>query len=162
MMSAPELVVIIPCFDEEKVLPITVPKFKNKLERLVSEGKISSKSRILFVNDGSHDKTWDIIKDLSKESPIFTGISLSRNRGHQNALLAGLMEVKNSCDITISIDCDGQDDIDAMDEMIDAYLNGAEIVYGIRKERQKDSFLKRTTAQGFYRLMNFLGAAIIL
>ncbi len=119
--NIPKLIIVIPCYNEEEVLPITAPMFKNKIEELISLGKISQDSHILFTNDGSKDKTWEIIKHLSYESAFYSGISLSRNRGHQNALLAGLMEVKDECDITISIDCDGQDDINAMNEMVEAY-----------------------------------------
>lgn len=143
------------------MLPVTAPVFKEMILEMSGEGKISTDSQVLFVNDGSKDKTWEIINNLAIESPIFTGISLSRNRGHQNALLAGLMEAKDNCDITISIDCDGQDDVHAMSEMIDAYYNGAEIVYGVRNNRDTDSFFKRTTAQGFYKLMNSMGAEVV-
>lgn len=157
----PVLYIVIPCYNEEEVLPITAPKFREKLEYLKAMGKISEKSRILFVNDGSRDNTWQIIKDLSRDFDCFEGISLSRNRGHQNALLAGLMTAKDRCDVTISIDCDGQDDINAMDEMVDAYLDGCEIVYGVRNDRHTDTFFKRTTAQGFYKFMKFFGAEIV-
>ena len=157
----PILYIVIPCYNEQEVLPITSAQFLQKLNSLISKGKISEKSRILFVNDGSKDTTWDIIQDLSKQDQRFKGISLSRNRGHQNALLAGLMEAKDYADITISIDCDGQDDIDAMDLMIEEYLGGADVVYGVRKDRQSDSFFKRTTAQGFYKLMRILGAETV-
>ena len=152
---------IIPCYNEEKVLPLTAPVFLKKLKDLTAAGKISEQSRILFVNDGSADTTWDIICRLAQTDPCFTGICLSRNRGHQNALLAGLMEAKDRCDITVSIDCDGQDDINAMDEMVDAYLNGAEVVYGIRSRRKKDTFFKRFTAESFYRLLRWLGADVM-
>lgn len=157
----PVLYIVIPCYNEEAVLPITAPMFLKKLEDLQLAGKISPQSRIMFVNDGSKDKTWEIISDLAKKDEHYIGISLSRNQGHQKALLAGLMEAKDSCDITISIDCDGQDDINAMDKMVDEYLNGAEIVYGVRSDRTKDSFFKRTTAQGFYKFMKFMGAQIV-
>lgn len=123
--------------------------------------KISDESRILFVNDGSKDKTWEIIKQLAKEDYHYKGISQSRNRGHQNAVLAGLMEAKDVCDITISIDCDGQDDINAMDAMVDAYLDGCEIVYGVRSRRDTDTFFKRFTAEGFYKVMNWMGAEVV-
>lgn len=159
--NAPILIIVIPCYNEEEVLPITAPMFKSKIEELISLGKISKDSHILFVNDGSKDKTWEIINHLSGESPFYSGISLSRNRGHQNALLAGLMEVKDECDITISIDCDGQDDINAMNEMVEAYHNGAEVVYGVRNNRETDSFFKRNTAQWFYKLMNEMGAEVV-
>lgn len=157
----PVLYIIIPCYNEQEVLPITAPMFLEKLKALVAADKISADSRILFVNDGSRDNTWQIIQKLSREEPRFTGISLSRNRGHQNALLAGLLETKDKCDITISIDCDGQDDMDAMDAMVDAYREGAEVVYGVRSSRKSDSFFKRTTAQGFYKLMNAMGVETV-
>ena len=142
-MSRPVLYIVIPCYNEEEVLPITSIMFKEKLASLIGAKKISEKSRVFFVNDGSKDRTWNIISDLAREDEYMEGISLSRNRGHQNALLAGLMEAKDLCDITISIDCDGQDDINAMDEMVDKYLEGYEIVYGVRSKRETDSFFKR-------------------
>lgn len=157
----PLLWIVIPCYNEEKVLPITAPMFLEKIKSLAGTGKISDKSRILFVNDGSKDKTWDIIVDLAHTDEHYIGISQSRNRGHQNAVLAGLMEAKDKCDITISIDCDGQDDINAMDAMVDEYLAGNEVVYGVRSKRKTDTFFKRFTAEGFYHLMNFLGADIV-
>ena len=152
---------VIPCYNEEQVLPITAPLFRRKLADLTAAGRISEKSRILFVNDGSKDNTWAIIQQLAAEDEHFIGISQSRNRGHQNAVLAGLMEAKDACDITISIDCDGQDDINAMDEMVDAYLDGYEVVYGVRKRRDTDTFFKRSTAEGFYHLMHWMGADIV-
>lgn len=157
----PTLYIVIPCYNEEDVLPVTAPMFLNKLASLQEKGKISENSRIMFVNDGSKDKTWELITGLSKENEKIVGVSLSRNRGHQNALLAGLMEAKEKCDITISIDCDGQDDIDAMDKMVDEYLGGAEIVYGVRSSRKTDTFFKRATAQGFYKLLNGMGAEVV-
>ncbi len=157
----PVLYIVIPCYNEEEVLPLTAPQFLGKLQQLSSEGKISADSRIMFVDDGSKDSTWDIIYRLSKEDPHFTGIRQSRNRGHQNALLAGLMEAKDLCDITISIDADGQDDINAMDKMVDAYHEGCHIVYGVREKRDTDSFFKRTTAQGFYKLLSWFGVESI-
>lgn len=157
----PVLYIVIPCYNEEKVLPITAPMFLEKINSLVSKGKISSQSRIMFINDGSKDKTWEIISDLSKQDEHYIGISQSRNRGHQNAVLAGLMESKDMCDITISIDCDGQDDINAMDEMVDAYFDGCEVVYGVRSKRDTDTFFKRFTAEGFYKFMNWMGAEVV-
>ena len=157
-MNAPSLYIVIPCYNEEAVLPITAPLFRDKLLSLSSQGKISPDSRVLFVNDGSRDNTWNLICQLAKEDAHFKGICLSRNRGHQNALLAGLMEAKDKCDITISIDCDGQDDINAMDAMVDEYLSGAEIVYGVRSKRDTDTFFKRFTAESFYKLMKWMGA----
>ena len=147
------LYIVVPCYNEQEVLPVTSGMFTDKLEGLHRDGKISEDSRVLFVNDGSKDKTWEIIKELSESNSFIEGISLSRNRGHQNALLAGLMYAKDRADVTISIDCDGQDDINAMDEMLDCYLNGCDIVYGVRKERKSDTFFKRATAEGFYKLM---------
>ena len=161
MQAKPILWIIVPCYNEEQVLPVTAPIFLNKLLFLRDEGKISDASRVLFVNDGSVDRTWEIICSLAKDDPHCIGICQSRNRGHQNAVLAGLMEAKDRCDITISIDCDGQDDINAMDRMVDAYLEGNEIVYGVRNKRETDTWFKRTTAEGFYRLMNLLGAEIV-
>lgn len=157
----PCLYIVIPCYNEEEVLPITNKMFLDKINQLVSEGKISDDSRVMFVNDGSKDSTWDIIQNLAKEDEHFIGISQSRNRGHQNAVLAGLMEAKDLCDITISIDCDGQDDINAMDKMVDEYLDGAEIVYGVRSKRNTDTFFKRFTAEGFYKLLNAMGAEVV-
>lgn len=157
----PVLYIVIPCYNEEQVLPITCSMFLEKIKSLVQKEKISDESRILFVNDGSKDKTWEIIKQLAKEDYHYKGISQSRNRGHQNAVLAGLMESKNVCDITISIDCDGQDDINAMDAMVEAYLDGCEIVYGVRSRRDTDTFFKRFTAEGFYKVMNWMGAEVV-
>lgn len=157
----PILYIVIPCYNEEQVLPITCSMFLEKIKSLVQKEKISDESRILFVNDGSKDKTWEIIKQLAKEDFHYKGISQSRNRGHQNAVLAGLMEAKDVCDITISIDCDGQDDINAMDAMVDAYLDGCEIVYGVRSRRDTDTFFKRFTAEGFYKVMNWMGAEVV-
>ena len=160
-MERPILYIIIPCYNEEEVLPITAPMFRKKLQQLIADGKISDDSRVLFVNDGSRDRTWELIKAMAAQEAHFIGISQSRNRGHQNAVLAGLMEAKDRCDITISIDCDGQDDINAMDKMADAYLAGSEVVYGVRSSRETDTFFKRTTAQGFYKFLSAMGAEIV-
>ena len=157
----PILYIVIPCYNEEQVLPITSKMFLDKITSLTSKGLIAPESRILFVDDGSKDNTWQIIQNLSKQDPHFTGIRQSRNRGHQNAVLAGLMEAKDLCDITISIDCDGQDDIDAMDAMVQAYHDGCQIVYGVRSSRKTDSFFKRTTARGFYKLLNAMGVETV-
>ena len=157
----PVLYIVIPCYNEEKVLPITSKLFLEELKKLMGDNKVSPQSRILFVNDGSRDKTWEIILNLSKEDEHFSGISLSRNRGHQNAVLAGLMDSKDKCDITISIDCDGQDDITAMEEMVDKYAEGCEVVYGVRSSRKKDTFFKRFTAESFYKLLNSMGAEVV-
>lgn len=155
------LYIIIPCFNEEEVLPITSVTFLKKMYQLIAKDKISTYSRIMFINDGSKDRTWEIITALSKSDPHFIGVCLSRNRGHQNAVLAGLMEAKDKCDLTISIDCDGQDDINAMDGMVDAYLDGYEIVYGVRSKRKTDTVFKRFTAEGFYKLLNWMGAEVV-
>jgi glycosyltransferase involved in cell wall biosynthesis len=160
-VKKPRLFIIIPCYNEQEVLPITAPLFLKKLNDLIAKDKIHSNSKILFINDGSHDNTWNIICELANKDPHYAGIAQSRNRGHQNAVLAGLMEAKDRCDITISIDCDGQDDINAMDAMVDAYLDGCEIVYGVRSRRNTDTFFKRFTAEGFYKLMNWMGAEVV-
>ena len=157
----PILYLVIPCYNEEAVLPKTAPLFSNKLIELINLKKINSKSKVLFVNDGSRDKTWQIISDFSAESELFKGISLSRNRGHQNALLAGLEEAKKYADITISIDCDGQDDINAINQMIEKYLEGFDIVYGVRSTRDTDTFFKRTSAQVYYKFLNLLGSEVV-
>lgn len=161
-MKSAILYLVIPCYNEQEVLPITAPEFKNQLLSLIEKGKISKKSKILFVNDGSKDNTWEIISRLSKEDNIFKGISLSRNKGHQNALIAGLEEsVKYGADITVSIDCDGQDDITVIENMVDEYINGADIVYGVRKDRKSDTLLKRTTALGFYKFLKLMGVETV-
>ena len=157
----PVLYIVIPCYNEEAVLPITAPQFLQKITDLSHAGKISGESRVLFVDDGSKDKTWEIIRGLAASDRHYMGIRQSRNRGHQNAVLAGLMEAKDQCDITISIDCDGQDDINAMDEMVDAYLDGSEIVYGVRSKRDTDTFFKRFTAEGFYKLLLGMGVDVV-
>ena len=160
-MENPVLYIVIPCYNEQEVLPITAPMFLNKLHELAGKKLVSENSRILFVNDGSSDGTWDIIRALAASDEHYIGISQSRNRGHQNAVLAGIMEAKDHCDISISIDCDGQDDINAMDNMVRAYLDGCDIVYGVRNDRETDSFFKRTTAQGFYKFLSAMGAEIV-
>lgn len=157
----PVLYIVVPCYNEEEVLPVTSEMFLNKLDEFAKKEKISENSRILFVNDGSTDSTWEIICSLAEKDNRFLGISQSRNRGHQSSLLAGLMEAKDKCDITISIDADGQDDVDAMEEMVDAYIDGCDIVYGVRNNRESDSFFKRSTAQTFYKLMNAMGAEVV-
>lgn len=160
-MENPVLYIVIPCYNEQEVLPITAPMFLNKLHELAEKKLVSENSRIMFVNDGSSDGTWDIIRALAASDEHYIGISQSRNRGHQNAVLAGLMEAKDRCDISISIDCDGQDDINAMDDMVRAYLDGCDIVYGVRNDRETDSLFKRTTAQGFYKFLSAMGADIV-
>ena len=160
-MELPVLYIVIPCYNEEQVLPITSGLFLDKLRDLENQGRISDKSRVLFVNDGSKDHTWDIICQLNQQDEHFQGVCLSRNRGHQNALLAGLMTAKNHADVTISIDCDGQDDINAMDEMLTEYAAGCDVVYGVRSRRDTDTWFKRTTAEGFYKVMKSLGADVV-
>ena len=155
------LYIIVPCYNEEAVLPITAPMFLTKINELAAVGKISPESRVMFVNDGSRDRTWEIISELARDDEHYIGISQSRNRGHQNAVLAGLMEAREHCDITISIDCDGQDDINAMDAMVDAYLDGCEVVYGVRSSRETDTFFKRFTAQSFYKFLSAMGAEVV-
>ena len=159
--SRPILWIVIPCYNEEDVLPITAPMFLEQIQTMISKEKISAKSKILFVNDGSKDSTWDIICELAQEDEHYIGISQSRNRGHQNAVLAGLMEARDVCDITISIDCDGQDDITAMERMVDEYLAGAEVVYGVRSKRDTDTFFKRFTAESFYKLLDKMGVEAV-
>ena len=156
-----KLYVVLPCYNEQEVLLETAKVLKNKLEILIKKDKISKNSKICFVNDGSTDNTWKIICNLNNENNIFTGINLSSNRGHQNALLAGLISSKNKADMVISMDADLQDDVNAIDDMVDKYLHGADIVYGIRKSRKSDSFLKRISAEAFYKFMNTLGAKTI-
>ena len=151
------LYVVIPCYNEEEVLEETTKQLKVKITNLIKENKISDKSRVMYVNDGSKDKTWELIKKISNKEKYFTGISLSRNRGHQNALLGGLMTAKKYADVVISMDADLQDDINAIDEMLDKYYDGCDIVYGVRSARKKDTFFKRVTAEGFYKFMKTLG-----
>ncbi|MFQ6809229.1 MAG: glycosyltransferase family 2 protein [Blautia sp.] len=160
-MKTPKLYIVIPCYNEEKVLSVTAPLFLEKLNYLIKQKSIAEESRILFVNDGSKDTTWEIICALAKQDRHFIGISQSRNRGHQNAVVAGLMEAKDHCDITISIDCDGQDDINAMDEMVEKYKEGYEVVYGVRNSRKTDTFFKRFTAEGFYKILNVMGVEVV-
>ena len=162
-MSKPVLWIVIPCYNEEQVLPITAPMFLEKIHSLTAQGLVSDKSRVLFVNDGSRDKTWELIQGFAAQDEHYIGISQSRNRGHQNAVLAGLMEAlhSDSCDITISIDCDGQDDINAMDAMVDAYRDGCDVVYGVRSKRETDTFFKRFTAESFYKILNAMGAEVV-
>ncbi len=158
---APVLYIVIPCYNEQEVLPLTAPMFLGKLRQLSEQGLIREDSRVLFVNDGSKDRTWEIIKELAASDPHYIGICQSRNRGHQNAVLAGLMEAKDRCDITISIDCDGQDDINAMDEMVKAYHDGCDVVYGVRSSRETDTFFKRFTAESFYKFLAAMGAEVV-
>ncbi|MDY4413688.1 MAG: glycosyltransferase family 2 protein [Ruminococcus sp.] len=155
------LYLVIPCYNEEEVLPETSSQLKKKIVSLMAKGKISAQSRIVFVNDGSKDKTWEIISKLHEEDKIFQGIKLSRNKGHQNALLCGLMTVKDHCDMTISLDADLQDDINAIDEMVDKYYEGCDVVYGVRSARDTDTFFKKFTAEGFYKVMKMMGADVV-
>lgn len=155
------LYIVVPCYNEEQVLPITSELFLKEIDDLCQKGKIGSNSRIMFVNDGSTDSTWDIISNLADKNEKYIGISQSRNRGHQNALLAGMMEAMDKADIVITIDCDGQDDISAMEEMVDAYHDGVDIVYGVRSDRKTDSFGKRFTAQAYYRLLKLMGVEVV-
>ena len=157
----PCLYFVIPCYNEEKVLPITLNLFVEKLSYLIKNGVINEKSKVLFVNDGSSDDTWKIISENSEKNPLVLGISLTRNYGHQSALLAGLSETIDKCDITISMDCDGQDDINAVDDMIKEYMEGNDIVYGIRKDRKTDTFFKKHTAQCYYRFLAFMGSKVV-
>ena len=157
----PILYIVIPCYNEEEVLPVTSGMFRDEIRDLIAKDKISSESRVLFVDDGSKDSTWQIISSLALEDPVFTGIRQSRNRGHQSSVLAGLMEAKDRADIVISIDCDGQDDVAAMEDMVDAYADGCDIVYGIRSSRASDTFFKRSSAQLYYKLLNAMGAEVV-
>ncbi len=161
MKKEPILYVVIPCYNEEEVLPETTKRLKEKLDKLIKNKKISSNSKVMYVNDGSKDTTWEIIKDISNKEKHFTGINLSRNRGHQNALLGGLMTAKEYADVIISMDADLQDDINAIDEMLEKYNAGCEIVYGVRSARKKDTWFKRMTAEGFYKFMKVLGVDIV-
>ena len=160
-MRGNTLYIVVPCYNEEEVLPETARRLGDKLKFLMNAGKISPQSRVLFVNDGSKDRTWEVIAGLHKENPLLCGVDLSRNRGHQNALLAGLMTAKDKADMVISMDADLQDDVDAADAMVDKYLAGADIVYGVRSSRRTDTFFKRTTAEAFYRMMDLLGAETV-
>lgn len=155
------LYVVIPCYNEEEVLEETTRQLKEKMSHLIKNKKISGDSRVMYVNDGSKDKTWELIQKIHKGEKLFTGICLSRNRGHQNALLAGLMTAKKYADVVISMDADLQDDINAMDEMLDKYYAGNEIVYGVRSARKKDTWFKRVTAEGFYKFMEKMGVEIV-
>ena len=155
------LYIVVPCYNEEEGLPETSKRLKEKVTSLVQAGKVSEKSRILFVNDGSKDRTWELISALHESDPIFSGVDLTRNRGHQNALLAGLMTARGRCGFTISMDADLQDDMDAMDAMVEKYRQGCDIVYGVRSSRDTDTPFKRSTALAFYKLMNAMGAETV-
>lgn len=155
------LYIVIPCYNEQEVLGETALRLKNKIIKLQTEGKVSEESKIVFVNDGSKDQTWNLICELHRQEPLFLGINLSRNRGHQNALLAGLLSVKKYADVVISMDADLQDDINAVDQMIDKFQSGFDVVYGVRNKRETDTFFKRATAEAFYKLMNLMGAGTV-
>ncbi len=153
--------IVVHCYNEEDVLTETSKRLGEKRKTLMAAGKVSEKSKVLFVNDGSKDKTWELISSLHAADPIFSGVDLTRNRGHQNALLAGLMTARDKCDMAISMDADLQDDVDAVDRMVEEYYAGCDIVYGVRSARKKDTFFKRFTAEGFYRLINWMGAETV-
>ena len=160
-MALPVLWIVIPCYNEEKVLPITAPRFLKKLTEFIQKKRIAQNSRVLFVDDGSKDRTWSLIQEFSQADDHFLGIQQSRNRGHQNAVLAGLMTAKDHCDVTISIDADGQDDLNAMNDMLTAYEDGCEVVYGVRSDRKSDSWFKRVSAQSFYRFLRLMGVDVV-
>ena len=161
MSAETVLYMVIPCYNEQEVLPDSAEKIKNKISDLIARKKISKNSKICFVNDGSRDRTWEIIQELCRRDPVYSGICLAHNEGHQNAVLAGLMTVKPYCDAAVSMDADLQDDINAVDAMLDKYEEGCNIVYGVRDNRETDTFFKRVTAEGFYRFMKLMGAEVI-
>ena len=156
-----KLYLAIPCYNEEEVLRDSASKLAQKYNDMMNSGKISSDSKIVFIDDGSKDRTWEIIAQLHSENPVFQGIKLSRNRGHQNALLCGLMTLRNKADAVISIDADLQDDINVFDEMVEKYEAGCDVVYGVRSKRETDTFFKRFTAEAFYKILEKLGAKVI-
>ncbi len=155
------LYLVVPCYNEQEVLPETAQRLLEKLESLMGRGMIDEESRILFVNDGSKDRTWEMIEELHRQNPVYQGVKLSRNRGHQNALLGGLMTAKEYADMTISLDADLQDDIDVIDQFLERYYEGCEIVYGVRSARKTDTFFKRFTAESFYRLISLMGGEVV-
>ena len=161
MKKCDVLYMVIPCYNEEEVLPETTKRLEKKLGDLIKKKVISEKSKVMYVNDGSKDKTWELIKNIKKDNPMFTGICLSRNRGHQNALVAGLLTAKEYADVVISMDADLQDDINAIDEMLEKYYDGCDIVYGVRSARKTDTFFKRVTAEGFYKFMQMMGVDVV-
>lgn len=160
-MEPKTLYILAPCYNEAEVLPLTSKIFLDKLNSLITEGKISENSRVAFVDDGSKDETWNIIESLHELDPKFIGVKLSRNRGHQNALLGGMSTVADDCDMIVTIDADAQDDVNAIDKMVDDFNGGTEIVYGVRASRETDTFFKRTTAQGFYKFMTLMGVETV-
>lgn len=155
------LYLVIPCYNEEAVLPETAKQLLEKMNSMFERNMISRKSKIMFVNDGSKDRTWELIEELHASNPIYSGVKLSRNKGHQNALLAGLMTAKEKADMIISLDADLQDDIDVIDQMVEKYYAGNDIVYGVRSARKTDTFFKKFTAQGFYKIMQAMGVDIV-
>ena len=161
MKKTSTLFIVVPCYNEEEVLHETTKRLKEKLENLIKKDIISKNSKVMYVNDGSKDNTWNMIKEIESKEKLFTGISLSRNRGHQNALVAGLLTAKEHADVVISMDADLQDDINAIDEMLRKYYDGCDIVYGVRSSRKKDSFFKKTTAEGFYKFMKLMGVDVV-
>lgn len=161
MKKCDVLYMVIPCYNEEEVLPETTKRLEKKLGDLIKKKVISEKSKVMYVNDGSKDKTWELIKNINKDNSMFTGICLSRNRGHQNALVAGLLTAKEYADVVISMDADLQDDINAIDEMLEKYYDGCDIVYGVRSARKTDTFFKRVTAEGFYKFMQMMGVDVV-
>lgn len=160
-MNKPVLNLVIPCYNEEEALPLTKAELDKKMNQLIDDNLINKNSKVVLVNDGSKDKTWEIIEKIHNENKMYVGINLSRNRGHQNALLAGLMYAKDNCDISISMDADLQDDINVMDDMIKKYNEGSDVVYGVRSSRKKDSFFKKFTAEGFYKFMRLMGVEVV-
>ncbi len=161
MKKCDVLYMVIPCYNEEEVLPETTKRLEKKLGDLIKKKVISEKSKVMYVNDGSKDKTWELIKKINKDNSMFTGICLSRNRGHQNALVAGLLTAKEYADVVISMDADLQDDINAIDEMLEKYYDGCDIVYGVRSARKTDTFFKKVTAEGFYKFMQMMGVDVV-
>lgn len=157
----PTVYFVIPCYNEEEVLPETVKRLTDKMKRMMESGRADENSRMLFVDDGSRDRTWELINRYHEENPLVGGVKLAHNRGHQNALLAGLMTAMESADCAISLDADLQDDMDVLDQFVDKFLQGCDVVYGVRNKRETDSFFKRTTAQGFYKFMKVLGVDVI-
>lgn len=160
-MDKPVLYIVVPCYNEEEVLHETTKRLTEKMNKMIAEGNISGESRIMYVNDGSKDKTWDIISEYYEKNPLVTGLCLSRNRGHQNALLAGLMTAKEYADAVISMDADLQDDVEAVDHFVEEFKKGSDIVYGVRSSRKKDSFFKKHTALMFYKIMEKMGVEIV-
>ena len=160
-MKIPIVYLVIPCYNEEEVLPETIKRLTAKLNSMIHDELASPESRMLFVDDGSHDRTWELISEYHGENPLVCGVKLSHNRGHQNALLAGLMTARASADCAVSLDVDLQDDVGVLDQFVKKFLQGCDVVYGVRNKRETDTFFKRTTAQGFYRFMQLLGVELV-